>query len=118
MKRTPLKRSNKPIKKRKQKRTTYLDIDPKTRAKVKKRDVYCVLCGAIANNIHHYVERSDNGLGIEENLVLLCGCCHAKLHGNYKEEYQTKIKMHLEKHYPEFKDELRKYDKRRILNNE
>lgn len=61
------------------------EISQTVRAKVYARDSWedtpcCVFCGRPWPEVHHYVERSRGGLGIEENLVCLCTLCHKKLH--------------------------------------
>ncbi|MCL2392926.1 MAG: HNH endonuclease, partial [Oscillospiraceae bacterium] len=65
-------------------RTKALNPDAKVRQSVKDRDSYdgqpcCVMCGSPnANDMAHYVAKSQGGLAIEENLVLLCRGCHAQ----------------------------------------
>ena len=65
-------------------------ISKETRDKVYQRDSYddcpcCIYCGKPKYvQVHHYIERSRGGLGIEENLVCLCAECHTKIHkGDY-----------------------------------
>lgn len=39
---------------------------------------YCVLCGRPGSPWCHYISRAHGGLGIPENIVTLCGICHAR----------------------------------------
>ena len=41
----------------------------------------CVLCGAIACEVHHIVYRSHLGTSILSNLACLCLQCHNEAHG-------------------------------------
>lgn len=79
-------------------------IPKEVRDRVYERDSYdgcpcCIWCGRPKYvQVHHYIERSRGGLGIEENLVCLCGDCHTKLHkGDWQiEEY---VRIYLSEHY-------------------
>lgn len=72
----------------------------------------CVICGSNRNlHAHHYIYRSHLGLGIEENLVMICKRCHINVHERDDGTLKNKLKKHLDKHYPEFSDEQRKYNK-------
>lgn len=53
------------------------------RQQVLRRDGWrCQLCGAISNlEVHHKEFRSHLGEDSEENLITLCGRCHAQVHG-------------------------------------
>ena len=63
-----------------------------TRSKAIERDKgLCVICGAIACEVHHIVYRSHLGTSILSNLACLCLQCHSEAHGvNAKE-----IRKHL-----------------------
>ena len=79
-------------------------IDPDVREAVYARDSWeetpcCIYCGRPYPEVHHYVERSRGGLGIEENLVCLCTTCHKKLHGGDK-YIKLYAKAYLEDKYP------------------
>jgi len=56
------------------KRTRALAIDSLVRRKVMERDNNCcILCGKTTTlTIAHYINRGRGGLGIEQNLVVLC----------------------------------------------
>lgn len=77
-------------------KTEALKISTDTYNKVLERDHYsCVLCQLLGihprlkdNNIlscHHYIPRGRLGMGIEQNLVMLCYCHHASV-SSYREE--------------------------------
>lgn len=98
----------------KSKRSKACDISQKVREIVYERDSgICCICNVRqgAPNMH-YIPRSNGGLGIEQNVC--CGCvqCHHEYdNGNYRKEHGLKIKAHLDKHYPDFNDEDRFYNK-------
>ena len=83
------------------------EISPKVRERVKERDSFegrqcCLYCGSpYGVEIHHFIERSRGGMGIEQNLVSLCYQCHAKLHSG-----DTEIKdfcwEYLHEKYPDY----------------
>lgn len=60
------------------KRTKATSISAKVRKQVRARDGgCCVLCGTPNNlQVAHYISRGKGGLGIVENLVMLCVKCH------------------------------------------
>lgn len=100
--------------KKRSKRSLATDFTSIVRKEVLLRDKgFCVYCGNMHNiQIHHYIERSLNGLGIKENLVCLCVECHMRLHSNDKGNVIKKtVKKYLDKLYPNFDDKDRKYDK-------
>lgn len=63
----------------KSKRAKACDISPKVKDRVWERDGRrCIICqspNAMPNS--HVVRRSQGGLGIEENIVTMCLCCHS-----------------------------------------
>lgn len=79
-------------------------IPREVREAVLQRDSYddcpcCIYCGRPKYvQVHHYIERSRGGKGIEQNLVCLCAECHTKIHkGDYLiEEY---VRSYLEEIY-------------------
>ena len=80
-------------------------ISAEMRAKVYARDSFdgcpcCIICGRPYPQIHHYIERSRGGLGIEENLVCLCATCHARLHGSQYRVMTSHIRRYLMNKYP------------------
>lgn len=63
----------------KSRRTKACDITRDVKRAVYQRDEgLCVLCGKPGNPNAHFVARSQNGLGIEENIVTLCQDCHRR----------------------------------------
>lgn len=60
------------------KRTKALNTTPAVRKEVYVRDNgRCILCGQRYNlQVAHYVSKGAGGLGIPENLVMLCVNCH------------------------------------------
>lgn len=66
----------------KSKRTKACDISAKVRAKVYARDSIdgapcCIWCGTSYDlQVCHIVNRSQEGLGIEQNLLVGCKPCH------------------------------------------
>lgn len=61
----------------KSKRTKACEIPQKVKRRVWERDRHCcVLCGRPGNPDAHFIPRSHNGKGIEENIVTLCPECH------------------------------------------
>jgi len=60
------------------KQSNATDITPKIRVEILERDKYCVSCGSpsMLTIAHVFVNRSAGGLGIKENLAVLCMSCH------------------------------------------
>lgn len=79
------------------------DITPATRQTVSERDGCCIICGTrYMLQTAHYIPRSQLGLGIKENLVMLCAECHRKFdNGDKREEYGETIKEYLKGWYPD-----------------
>ena len=95
------------------KRTKALQVSYKTREIVRNRDKWCILCGnPRASDMAHFIPRSKGGLGIEQNIVLLCRSCHHRLdHTTERKELMKVVINYLEQLYPDFKDEDRYYRK-------
>ena len=94
-------------------------ISNRTRQKVLERDSYdgapcCIYCGSpYGIEIHHFVERSRGGMGVEENLVCLCSRCHRKLHDTESAEIKDFIRAYLSCRYEDWaegKQIVRKYE--------
>lgn len=51
-------------------------------------DGLCVLCGAMATEVHHIKFRSRGGKSNLSNLACLCRECHANAHGIYAKEIE------------------------------
>ena len=78
-------------------------IPTDVREVVKERDSYdgwpcCIWCGRPYVEVHHYIERSRGGLGIEQNLVCLCKRCHTKIHKG-DTDLQNFVREYLSEHY-------------------
>ena len=61
--------------------TKQTAIPAKVKAAVAARDcangpATCILCGAPGSPNAHIVRRSHGGMGVEQNIVSLCGRCH------------------------------------------
>ena len=83
------------------------DISEKVRQAVYKRDSWgdapcCIRCGRPHPHVHHYIERSRGGLGIEENLVCLCYKCHNELHNRNYREMTDFVREYLKSHYEDW----------------
>ena len=80
------------------KRTKALNIPSAVKKAVWERDRHCcVLCGA------HYIARSQGGLGIEENIVTLCICCHSQYDNSADRRYiREEIKAYLRSMYQDW----------------
>ena len=96
-------------------RTKATSIPKKVGEEVYARDKGCIICGSIHNlTIAHFISRAQSGRGIRENLVTLCILCHHEMdNGKNSLEIKEKARQYLEKLYPNFTDEMRKYNKRR-----
>ena len=98
----------------KSKRTKACDISPKVKKTVWERDLHCCcVCGSTkASPNAHYIPRSQNGKGIEQNIVTLCDKCHYRLDQTTERKKLLEIvKEYLEAKYPDFTDEQRVYRK-------
>ena len=51
----------------------------------------CVLCGAVACEVHHIVFRSQMGTSELSNLACLCLQCHSEAHGVNAKEIRTRL---------------------------
>lgn len=95
-------------------RTKALDISKKVKMTVWERDRHrCILCGSpSAMPNAHYISRAKSGLGIEQNIVTLCMDCHRRLdQSTERKELLNKVKHYLDRFYPNFTDDMRRYKK-------
>lgn len=86
----------------KSKRSKATDIPKKVKEAVFKRDGgMCInKCGRPGIPNAHYIRRSQNGLGIEQNVVCLCIQCHHDYDNGFKrEEIGNNIKNYLKSIY-------------------
>ena len=83
------------------------DISPKVRQEVLERDNrQCIICGANQGlQIAHYISRARLGLGIAENLGVMCPQCHFSYdNGKFHNEIKNLFREHLEAHYKEWNE--------------
>lgn len=79
-------------------RTKALSITAVVRKRVMERDNgQCVLCGRTDRlQCAHYIGRGQSGLGIPENLVMLCADCHkAYDQSAEREEIRAELREYL-----------------------
>jgi 5-methylcytosine-specific restriction endonuclease McrA len=83
------------------------DISPKVRQEVLERDNYsCIVCG-INNNLQiaHYISRARLGLGIPQNLGVMCAKCHFDYdNGKFHNEIKNLFEEHLSAQYEGWND--------------
>ena len=90
------------------------DISPKVREEVMKRDGgKCIICGAVFSlQIAHYISRARLGLGIPENLGVMCSHCHFQYdNGKFHNEIKKLFREHLEANYEEWNEKNLTYRK-------
>lgn len=96
--------------KRKSKRKLATNIPPNVYQDVLLRDKRCIICGNQYNlECHHFIYRKHGGMGIEQNLVMLCNGCHIKIHTHKLDK--TIIEQYLRKHYQYWDKNMLKYRK-------
>ena len=98
----------------KSRRSKASAIDFNTYSTVIERDNHsCIICSINFNlHCHHYIPRSQGGLGIPNNLVMLCNCCHNAIHtGNKTINLKKYVHNYLKHQYGEFNIEDLKYNK-------
>lgn len=88
------------------KRSKACDISSSVRKTVHERDKYCIICGSNSNlQIAHYISRARGGLGIPQNLGLMCLNCHFQFdNGKLHNEIKALFKRHLRAHYPDWQE--------------
>ena len=94
------------------------DISPNVRKEVMERDEHkCIICGSFSNlQVAHYVSRSRLGLGIPQNLAILCIRCHGELdNGKSHKELQKLVREHLQALYDGWDEKDLIYSKWRNL---
>lgn len=69
-------------------RSKSCDISPKVRDEVLNRDKQCVVCGSRSTLTiaHVFINRSHGGLGVKENLCVLCIKCHHDFDNGFKQD--------------------------------
>ncbi len=90
------------------KRSKACDISPKVRKEVLERDNnQCIICGANRGlQIAHYISRARLGLGIPQNLAIMCVSCHFQFdNGKLHREIKKLVREHLQAHYDDWNEE-------------
>jgi 5-methylcytosine-specific restriction endonuclease McrA len=87
-----------------QKRTKAVAISPETRARVEDRDGgCCIFCGKRGRGEAHLINRSQGGLGVEQNIVTVCRECHMQMdNGQATKLYRDKAEAYLKSIYPDW----------------
>lgn len=98
------------------KRTKALAIPPEVKERVWHRDhERCIICGSRdAAPVAHFIPRSHGGLGVEQNIVTLCGVCHYNYDNTtLRRVLREVIKEYLKGEYPNW-DEKNLYYKKEL----
>ena len=56
----------------------------------RKKYPYCIICGKLAEEVHHIIPLTEGGTHDENNLVSLCIKHHVRIHELYRESEMTK----------------------------
>ena len=95
-------------------RTKKVAIPRQVREAVEKRDHYrCIFCGSLnARGEAHIINRSQGGLGVEQNIVTVCPKCHNQMdNGQASKLYKEKAEAYVKGIYKDWKKEDLIYDK-------
>lgn len=98
----------------KSKRTKACEIPKEVREKVEIRDNHCcIFCGSPeARGEAHFINRSQGGLGIEENIVTACRNCHREMdNGLNTKVYRSIAEEYLRSKYPNWNKSKLVYSK-------
>lgn len=99
------------------------EFGERDRNEIYKRDRGCIFCGmnymmgdgcGTYMSYAHYIPRSDNGLGVKENGVLLCQYHHNMMDNGNKgnrQEMLDIVKGYLMDHYPDWDEKKLRYNK-------
>ena len=95
------------------KRTKAVAITPEVRQAVEERDGYsCIFCGRPGRGETHFINRSQGGLGIPENIITACRYCHGQMdNGQATKLYRAKAEEYLKSKYPDWDRSKLVYDK-------
>ena len=87
---------------KKSRRAKACDISRSVKRAVYARDGgICILCGRPGLPNAHFIPRSHNGLGIEENILTLCPECHMRYDQTEARAFLRSIlERYLRRHYP------------------
>lgn len=91
-------------------RAKACDITKQVKEAVFERDNgLCILCGRPGKPNAHFIPRSSNGLGIEQNIITLCTECHRDFDNTpRRKNLRTVIATYLKCCYPDW-DETKLY---------
>ena len=80
------------------------EITSAVRQKVEERDGHCcIFCGRPGRGEAHFVNRSQGGLGVEENIVTVCRSCHSQMdNGQAIKLYRARAEEYLRSKYPDW----------------
>ena len=104
-------------------RTDALAIPRKVKKAVAARDSVdgwpcCILCGRpaptydpLSFSCAHYISRAQGGLGIEENILTLCPCCHRQYDGVERNMLRPILRRHLRENYENWNESELTYRK-------
>ena len=98
-------------------RTKKVAIPRKIREAVEKRDKYrCIFCGSIhARGEAHIINRSQGGLGVEQNIVTVCPKCHFQMdNGQASKLFKEKAMNYVKGIYKDLDEKDLIYDKWRL----
>lgn len=90
------------------------DISPEVRKEVKKRDNnQCIICGSSWGlQVAHFIPRSRLGLGIPQNLGLMCLKCHQSYdQSKYHKLYEKAFREYLKQQYEDWDESNLTYSK-------
>lgn len=98
------------------KQTRCTAIPKAVKVRVYERDGgKCLFCGRnvdVSCACAHYIARSHGGLGIDENILTLCGWCHEKFDNSpYRQEMKRLFGNYLKSRYPEWDESKLTYKK-------
>ena len=91
----------------KSKRSKACAISREVRKKVELRDSIdgvpsCIFCGRAGRGEAHLINRSQGGLGIEQNIITVCRACHREMdNGKHTQIYRDKAEAYLKSIYPD-----------------
>ena len=91
------------------------DISPKVRQEVIERDKCCIVCGRYTClQVAHYISRARGGLGVPQNLGLMCVDCHSAYDNSHRhKEIKALFEEYLKSHYEDWNEQdliYRKYN--------
>lgn len=99
--------------KKQSERTKQVSISQKVKKIVYERDNgLCIFCHKPGLPESHFIKRSHNGLGIEENIFTACRTCHNKFDdGKEREDMLPQAEAHLKSKYKDWNEESLIYHK-------